>query len=93
MRRQFRLRRLNAVAVNKPMLEILLQRSPGLFFIATSDGQATAVVKQRPGANQRQRTFRIRPHILAMVNKYHLTLPLVALLFQLPCRARMQAVG
>jgi hypothetical protein len=38
MRRQFRRRRLNAVTVNKPVQEVLLQRSPGLFFIATGDG-------------------------------------------------------
>ncbi len=38
MRRQFHRRRLNAVAVNKPVQEVLFQRSPGLFFIATGDG-------------------------------------------------------
>ena len=93
VRRQFRRGRLNAIAVNKPVLQVLLQRSPGLFFIATSNGQAATVVKQRSGTYQRQRAFRIRPRILAMINKYHLTLPLAALFFQLPRRTRMQTIG
>ena len=38
VRRQFRRGRLNAIAVNKPVQEVLLQRSSGLFFIATGDG-------------------------------------------------------
>ena len=51
--RQLRCRRLNAITVNKAVLDVLLQRTPGLFGIAAGNVQTATIIEQRAGANQR----------------------------------------
>ncbi len=57
------------------MLEIVLQHPAGLLFVAAVNLQAATVVKQRAGADQRQRAFGIGLRVKPLVDKTNVTVP------------------